>query len=783
MKWIWRVGGAALVILLLIAGTGVLMAFLALPKTSGTLRITDLSAPVSVTRDARGVPWIDAQSSTDAYIALGYVHAQDRFFQMEMMRRLGQGRLAELIGSMGVRSDRFMRTLGLYRATVDAVATLDADTLAAAKAYAHGVNAFLTNAPLPLELKLLFATPEPWQVADSLVWQKLMGLQLSGNWSEELSRAAVIAKLGPERAAELYPDAGAASPTTMAQLPLEFATDLRNAMLAVVRPSLASNIWAVGRDRSETGAPLLANDPHLNFQSPNLWYLAGLSYPGVKLVGATVPGVPFHLLGHNGTLAWGFTTTHGDTQDLFVETPSDDGQSYQTPDGPQRFDVREEIIRVRFGKAETLNIRSTRHGPVISDLLPEREMAGIGGKGRIVALSATLLAPDDHSSDAIFQMARAGDVAAFTEAAARFHAPQQNVMYADKTSIGYLAVGRIPLRAGSDCDGMLPADGATGACDWMGWAPFNMQPQRVDPEDSLLINANNKIVPDDYPVLIAKEWHEGYRAQRISDVLRADTQSSLIEMQNLQLDRVSLMARDLLPLLIDRLSGPEREHKLIEQLKLWDGTAAADRIEPLVFALWMERVKSYLLGDDLGGILDELWGARPTLVKSILTDKPHLCDDVTSSPVENCEQQVTKAWANTLAWLDANTSPEPKDWFWGHWHVARFDHPLFANVPVLRGLGSFSVPTGGDDYTVNRGSFASSVATLPFRHRHGAGYRAVYDLADLNRSLFSMAGGQSGHAFSSHATDLLKDWAGGVYFPLVTPVDNGLAHMVLTPAP
>lgn len=789
MTWVWRgvwsVTGLIMAALLLIGGYGVLSAIRALPNTRATLHLDGLTAAVTVTRDDRGVPWIAAQSAGDAYVALGYVHAQDRFFQMEMMRRLGQGRLAELIGRPGLGSDRFMRTLGLYRLARTAAADLDPETRAAVEAYAKGVNAFL-NQPgnaLPLELKLLFAAPEPWDIADSLVWQKLMGLQLSGNWSEELSRAAVIAKLGPDRAAELYPDAAAASPVTLAALPADFLSALRLAMDEVVRPTLASNIWAVAGARTTTGAPLLANDPHLNFQSPNLWYLAGLSYPGVRLVGATVPGVPFHLLGHNGSLAWGFTTTHGDTQDLFIETPTPDGRGYVLPDGgTQAFDSREEVIAVRFGDAERLIVRASRHGPIVSDILPAGELAGLGTKP-VVALSATLLAPEDHSSDAIFAMARAQSVADFTNAARRFHAPQQNVMYADRASIGYLAVGRIPLRASPACDGMVPADGAAGTCDWTGWAAFEQQPQSVDPATGYLINANNKVVADDYPVLIAKEWHEGYRARRIADVLGATPPFSLQDMRTLQQDRISLMARELLPVLLDLLAPAEKGHPLAHQLATWDGAMTPERAEPLIFALWMERVKSALLADDLGDLQSELWGARPTLIKSILTARPQWCDDVTTDAVEDCAGQVTKAWTDALGWLDVNTGTRRAEWTWGRWHVARFDHPLFATIPGLRALGGFKIATGGDDYTVNRGSFAGTGAPVPFKHRHGAGYRAVYDLADLNRSLFSTAGGQSGHLLSGHFDDFLEDWAEGRYFPLVAPDGPGSGQLVLTPVP
>ena len=751
-----------------IAGYGVAVSYLALPQTEGTLSISGLSAEVSVTRDEHGVPWIVAANQDDAYVALGYVHAQDRLFQMELMRRAGQGRLAEVLGSLGVSSDKFMRTLGVYRLTLDSLPALDPEVRAAVDAYAKGVNAFIDSNLLPLEFKLLFVRPEPWVAADSLVWQKLMGLQLSGNWPEELSRAAIIAKLGPERAGELWPDVNANTPITLASLPGEALSKLRTAMLNVVRPSLASNIWAVAPSRTATGAPFLANDPHLGFQSPNLWYLAGVSYPGVTLVGATTPGVPLHLLGHNGHLAWGFTVTHGDTQDLFVETLTPDG--YQTPVGSAQFESREEIINVRFGKAQTITVRSTRHGPIISDILPSLDLGNIGNNGKAVALAATLLAHDDRSIQAIYHMARATTAEAFREAARDFNSPQQNVMFADtKGSIGYIAVGRVPLRKAPSCDGLLPADGASGTCDWTGWAPFEALPQSLNPPNGLLVNANNQIVPDDYPLLIAKEWPEGYRAERIESFLAGRAGLTMTNMDTLQHDHVSLMAREMMPLLLDRLNNINHDHeRLKEHMAHWDGTMARNKLEPIVFALWMENLKSRILQDELGDEFDEFRGARPELLRVILTQKRSWCDDRTTPLIETCDTQVSMAWRDSISWLEAWTH-DIALWQWGRWHIAKFSHPIFGNIPGLSWLGGYAVATDGDDATVNRGSFTASTSRFPFRHRHGAGLRAIYDLADLNRSQYSMAGGQSAHMMSPHFDDLLGDWANGRSFTLSPP--------------
>ncbi|MSO97343.1 MAG: penicillin acylase family protein [Rhodospirillaceae bacterium] len=766
-----------------LGGYGLASAYLALPLTEGSLALAGVSAPTTVTRDERGVPWIEATNAADAYFALGYVHAQDRLFQMELMRRAGQGRLAEILGPLGVGSDKFMRTLGLYRLSQDNLGTLDSETKIALDAYAMGVNAFMAREPLPLEFKLLAHTPEPWVPADSVVWQKLMGMQLSGNWAEELSRAAMIAKLGEEKAQQLWPNVGARSPITLASLPVSFITELRTVMLNVVQPTLASNVWVLGPTRTATGAPILANDPHLSFQSPNLWYLAGLSYPGVTLTGATTPGVPFHVLGHNGQIAWGFTTTHGDTQDLFVETLSDDGARYLTPDGPMAFESREEVINVRFGEPQKIMVRTTRHGPVVSDILPAASNLTTGGK-HVVALAATLLIKDDRSIETIYRLALAAAATEFVESVRTFNAPEHNMMVADKDgSIAFVTSGRIPLRKNKNCDGLLPSDGASGECDWVGMVAFEAWPKSLNPESGLLFNANNKVVSDDYPVMIAKDWPEGYRAQRIEDFFAARSGLTIKDMNTLQTDHVSLMAREVLPLLLDRLQPRDtQDSRLKEHMTAWDGTMSRQKIGPLIFALWIERLKARILADELGDSFRSIGGARPTLLKSILTENTSWCDDINTPDAETCDMQINGAWAEAVTWL-TNYSSDDNDWRWEKWHVARFDHPIFSSIPGLSWLGSFAVATDGDDFTVNRGSFTASTSRVPFRHFHGHGYRAIYDLADLSRSQFSMAGGQSGHQLSTHFDDLLEGWANGETFDLVAPKEGHVSRLFLTPSP
>ena len=742
----------------------------ALPEVTGTVTAQGLGAPVTIGRDARGIPLITAASDDDAYFALGYVHAQDRLFEMEMMRRQGQGRLAELVGKPGIGPDRFMLTLGIYRRAQADFEGLDAPTRRAFDRYAAGVNAWLGEQhPLPLEFAILQFSPEPWTPADSLVWQKLMGLQLSGNWDEELLQSALVAKLGAENAGALDPNPRPTDAVTISAQAMDGLQPraLLKAMTAVIQPISASNVWTIAGNRTATGKPILANDPHLNFQAPSIWYLVGIDTPTLKVFGATIPGVPLHIVGHNENVAWGLTTTQSDTSDLFVEQMADGGGSYVTPQGAQPFTTRAETIRPRFNTPVPLTVRETRHGPVVSDILqPQPGAEDYGAQNRVLALAATVLAPGDRSAQALYKMARAANADEFAGALENFHAPQQNIMFADTMGgIGYIAAGRVPIRKAGD--GTVPVPGWNGDYDWTGWIPFAELPRSINPASGVLVNANNKMVPDDYPYLIAAHWPEAYRANRITEVIAEKPQASVESTVALQQDVVSLMARELLPLAVAHTVGV-KDRALLDRLKLWDGSVSAERWEPLVFSVWMERIKRRVFADELGELYPDFGGARPAVLRNVLARDESWCDDKTTPAIETCDQMVSAAWNDTLAWLKDNTPSDPEKIHWSDFHIAAFRHILFGNFPGIGGFGALTIPTPGDTYTVNRGTFLPSTSRAPFRHVHGSSLRAIYDLSDLKASRFALPGGESGQMSSAHYGDLLTDWRDRRYFTAPT---------------
>ncbi|MDG2243796.1 MAG: penicillin acylase family protein [Rhodospirillaceae bacterium] len=752
---------------------GTWLTYRSLPKVAGTISLVGASSPIEITRDEYGIPYVSASNEGDAYFALGYVHAQDRLFQMDFMRRLGAGRLAEVLGSQALDSDRFMRTLGLYRHAESNFQVLSPETQNVLERYADGVNAWLKNRRQPFspEFQILQYEPDAWAPADSLVWQKLMGLSLAGNWRDELLRTQLLQALPADRVAQLWPGLQPGSPTTLAEIENARLTgltqDLVNAIDKFAPPTLASNIWVLDGQHTERGKPLLASDPHLGYQSPLVWYLARLQWPGEIRVGATTPGFPFTVIGHNGHVAWGMTTTHADLQDIFIERITVDGR-YQTPTGPQEFIARTERIDVRFSDPIFLTVRSTRHGPVVSDLsaFAVPQINGEIDSKTVLSLSSTLLQDDDTTASAVFDVGRSKTVDGVKNALSQFEGPQQNFMYADiQGGIGFSAAAYVPIRANGD--GTVPVPGWSGEYDWIGRVPYEELPHSLRPESGRLMNANNRPVPNEYPYLIAATFPAGYRAERIDQRLDQlpPAKATAADMQSIQLDSVSTMVSDLLPLILSITTpNSERARSVTELLRSWDGSMDRHRPEPLLFLSWLSFIKEAALKDELGAAYRTYGGLRPVLIRQILTTWKEWCNDISTETIETCATITSSALDASLVWLFSRSETNGDDltkWRWGDFHRAQFSHPLFNFIPGLASLSRVEIESDGSDHTVNRGGYRSARGRQPFINTHGAGLRSVFDLADLDQSSFIIAVGQSGHFLSPHYDDLLHQWRDG----------------------
>ncbi len=539
-KRVVRASCLVLVGIVIVLVAGVLWLRTSLPQSGEVAHLDGLSAPVEVLRDGHGVPHIFAQSTDDALFAVGYVHAEDRLWQMESMRRLGAGRLAEVVGSAALKSDRFMRTLGVYRRAEEQYASLPDDVRQALEAYAAGVNAWLSHreGALPPEFVLLGIDPEPWRPANSLMWIKIMALRLATNHRKELLRARLATVLTPEQVDDLWPPYPATDPMTIGDPPnalrgMDIDPVLAQQPAWQRLPRSASNVWVVGGALTTTGKPLLANDPHLGFAAPILWYLLRIDAPDLAFSGASIPGFPFPVLGHNDRIAWGISATSSDIEDLFVErVDPENPDRYLAPDGPRLFEIRTETIKVKDAEDVEFSVRETRHGPVISDgLEPIADDPG----DRVLALAATYLQDDDRTPEAAFRLLTSENWRRFVGALKGFHAPQLNFVYADvEGNIGFLAPGRVPVRRSGR--GGVPNPGWNGRFDWTGFIAFDDLPRARNPRSGRLINANNRIGPKDYPWYLGDSWDAGYRARRIAERLAGGDPRSPDTMGAIQMD-------------------------------------------------------------------------------------------------------------------------------------------------------------------------------------------------------------------------------------------------------
>jgi penicillin amidase len=759
-----------LILLILIAGLAAggtaLLLWSTLPPSTQQAHIPGLSAPVTIGFDADGIPRIQAATDTDAAAALGFVHARDRMFQMELMRRAASGRLSELAGPATLPIDRMMRVLGLRRRAEADLPLLDADTRAVLDAYARGVNTWIeARGRRAAPEFLLLGAPAPWTSLDSLLWGETMGLWLSSNWRTELSRLALAGKtpqwmidtLWPPDHATGHPEASRPAPSVADAAPGVIAPDLgAEHLLAVLprfpgpftQPGTASNAWAVDGAHSATGAPLLAGDPHLAFGFPGIWYLARIDTPHTTLAGATAPGVPFMVLGRNRDIAWTFTTTGADTEDLFIETAVGTSD-YATPDGPRPFVIRHEIIKIKGQADQLLTVRETRHGPVISDLQ--------GGTGPILAVSMASLQPGNLAAGGLRALNLAHSVTEAGHAAPAITAPIQNLTVADRAGIGLFVTGRVPIRRAGD--GSAPVQGADGAHDWIGWASGEQLPHVVAPASGHLINANERVAPADFPVFLGRDGFGDWRARRIRELLVATERHTPADFARIQLDAVSLFARDLMPRLLAVHVEDPGAIVALGLLRHWDGSMARDLPQPLIFTAWMDRFVDLVLQG--AGISLANAGPRSEFAAYLLSPQgagARWCGG-------DCAVPLRASLEATVIDLAARFGPDPTAWRWDAAHQAEFAHPLLRQLPVLGWLTTLRIATPGGDTTIDRGVPARG----SFTSVHGPAFRGVYDLADLDRSLFVVAPGQSGNPLSSHAGDFLQRWRDGEMIMLGSP--------------
>jgi penicillin amidase len=545
----------------------------------------------------------------------------------------------------------------------------------------------------------------------------------------------------------------------------------------------ASNAWAITGARTKLGKPIIAGDPHLRLRAPNLWYLARITAPGLTLTGATLPGVPFHVLGHNGTVGWTMTTTGADTEDLVIEKidPADPSR-YLTPDGSRPFSTVLETIAVKGGDAVKHKIRSTINGPVLSDIDGRGgRLSDIAPAKTVIALRASLLTPDDRTAEALYHLNRARNWRSFRDALRLFHSPVQNFIYGDTAGhIGFQLAGRIPIRENGI--GYTPVLGDQAGNKWRGFIPFDDLPKAIDPKSGTIVNANNRVVGSGYRHFIARDWDRPYRAQRIVNQLDANPKHDLATSSALQMDNISLAARDLLPGLLSIVAKTEESRSALGLLRAWDGTVTRDRAEPLIFHAWLREAVKAIAADELGSLISSYRRVDPLFIRHVLEKDQRWCDDQGTAGKESCGMALAKALNIALRTLRRRFGNDIKSWTWGQAHIATFRNRALERVPLIGGYANISIATDGDNFTPNRGTSRITSNRAPFAHVHGATVRTIYDFSDLNRSLFIHPTGQSGNPLSPHYRDLIKAWRDGRYVTIPDTARGVSRRLRLLPA-
>lgn len=785
----------------LVATGGYLYLRQSLPDYDADAAVPGLTAPIDIVRDADGIPHVFASNKLDGLFGLGYVHAQDRLWQMEFQRRIGHGRLSEIFGPPTIPQDRFLRTVGFGRAARSAWDHLPGETRRQIDAYVAGINAFIAShhgRRLPPEFTLLRFEPEPFTGADVLVWVKMMAWDLSANYSSELMRHDMAAKIGEERMEQLLPPYPPDGLSILDDQPREPVAphDESVRSLAGLRPVVAgawrslqrtlaegnpvvarlllagtrqeaigSNNWVVDGTLTATGAPMLANDPHLGAHIPSTWYLAHVSAGDFDLIGATLPGTPAVALGRNRYMAWGATNVAADVQDLYRERLDPSGTFAEYEGRQEPITVVPETITVKGGAPVVVNVRITRHGPLISDAINANNAAASPPVTtpplEPLAFRWTALDPEDLTVDAYMRLNEARNWDDVTRALKDYVAPSQNFVFAETSGhIGYYAPGRIPVRASGD--GSRPMDGWTGEAEWTGYVPFERLPHLYDPPSHFIVTANNRPSGAVDAPMVGLEYPNPYRAQRIVDLLKEMSAARKLtpnDFAAIQGDTLSLHARDLLPRLLAHVQpSTTLDRRAVDILRRWDDDARGDSAAAAIFSAWFLRLAPAIAGDELGPVLasyESRFSSITRFVSASLDANPVWCDNVTTPHRETCDDAVTTALHDAVEMLAVRMGREPERWRWDTVHSAVFPHQGLDSVWFLRPVLSRAVPNGGDWSTVDVGAVA---ADAPFEQHSVPGYRQIVDLSPANDSRFIESVGMSGHFLSGHYDDFLDDW-------------------------
>ncbi len=789
-KAIFWLGFVATVLMI---AAGVFYLISAQTSPSGKRVIKSLGDSVSITFDESDIPHIKAKSSTDALFALGYLHASERSWQMEINRRLSSGRLSEILGKETLSIDRFIRTLGIKQAAEKQFDRYPIATRRLLQSYADGVNA--GNAQLgwalPVEYFLTGSKPGHWSPTDSVAWMLMMALDLGGNWHKELQRLELSQYLTTQQVwevmpaytpgepvshvdfAKMYQDINVFNPNSLSRdqkskkLP---ATELTINEVPGGKDGIGSNNWALSGKLTASGKPLLANDPHLGLSAPAIWYMAHLEAPGLNVIGATLPGIPAVVLGRTDKFAWSFTNTGPDVQDLYIEEldPNNPGL-YRGPEGPLPFKVRQEIIDIKGETPIRFLVKETRHGPVISESYARAKRA-IDTDRFALALRWTALDVENQSVAGLLDMNHAKDLDAFKQALRKNYAPMQNVVMADVDgNISLQTAGVAPKRTlHHGLYGVAPALGWEKQYDWAGYVPFDQLPSSNNPDTNWIATANQKIVASNDPNPLTGDWDLPTRYDRIVELIKARSGHDLTSMKSMQADTLSLGATPLLELFKAAQSKHPLAQQAIELSKNFDGDMRIDSTGALIFNAWADQLSRKLFSR-LAYLFTENYGARNfrhPLILQLQNPNSPWCNNPKTEQIESCADASNAAFDNALEQLSAQFGNNPKNWVWGNAHIAVSEHRPLSKVPLLGQLFNLTQPFPGDSFSINVGRLELLRADNPFETKQAPSLRTLFDLSDLEQSLFIYQSGQSGWVQNKLYRNLSGLWARNEYLPL-----------------
>ncbi|MFH0735123.1 MAG: penicillin acylase family protein [bacterium] len=759
-----------------------------LPTYDGEIECKDVLSKVEIYRDSLAIPYIKAPKDLDAYFALGYVHAQERLFQMDLMRRAGSGRLSEIFGKKTIPYDKMFKTLGLQRVVNDNFTQIDKQTLQVLSAYSNGVNYFIhqNKDNLPLEFAVLDYRPYDWKPTHSLLIAKMLAWELNISWWTDFSFTHLVQKFGYDKIKDILPNFEQNKEYLISKQikSLEainsglVETDKKfREFVGFEGTHIGSNNWVVNGTHSASGKPIIANDPHLAFQAPGRWFIAVIKADNRTTAGLTLPGVPGVVIGKNDKISWTVTNVMADDADFYIEQLDSSKSNYLLDGNWKKLNIIKDTVYVKDGNTEILEIKQTHRGPIISDIHPFNVIyPNKYRKNPVLSMRWTAL---DYSNELLSFLAinKSKNFGEFKEAVKYFHTPGQNFVYADiDGNIGYICGAKLPIRKTSSPT--LIFDGTTSNSDWSGFVPYEQMPKIYNPANGFIATANNKVV-ESFPYHISNLWEPNSRILRITGLLKSKDKHSVKDFQIYQNDYYSEYASELVPFVISAFNNAEiKEKNLVLALKLlkkWDFNMDADSQVPTIYANFLQHLIKNIFADEMGKTYLQEYSFIANIpyrvVLQLLYQNSSIWfDNVKTQKYENRDDIVRKSLIDALSELEDKLGNELYLWQWGTIHKVTFKHSFsgFSSfTDKFVNIGPFEI--GGDGTTINNGEYSFN---KPFANNLGPSMRYIYDFADPDNFYCILPTGQSGHIFSLNYKNMTKNWLSGKYIKVNTNFDN-----------